>query len=287
MRQSARARVVRRARPDPRVGDPSAPCSVPDRCAQGGGCNATDGARVSGMAAVERSSRKRLRSWRDPDLLDREGRVDSTVAVSFYRLISDQAPRSKSPRDPTNPDLGSTRRRWEQLLLLTRNALRSSTGVVSKKGDLRGHFHNPSALQRRAGPVRPDPPGRESISLSLATDLLDAMVASAANFGAAPTVRAAPARANASRKSVLSLAQSVVSDGSARAHFWAPGVALAPLARRGIIARGGELSWDEADELLSLECVPAPPRARSPTAPKVNNPKRTSTRVWDERPRRC
>ena len=96
-----------------------------------------------------------------------------------------------------------------------------------------------------------------------------------------------PARANASRKSVLSLAQSVVSDGSARAHFWAPGVALAPLARRGIIARGGELSWDEADELLSLECVPAPPRARSPTAPKVNNPKRTSTRVWDERPRRC
>ena len=97
----------------------------------------------------------------------------------------------------------------------------------------------------------------------------------------------APARANASRKSVLSLAQSVVSDGSARAHFWAPGVALAPLARRGIIARGGELSWDEADELLSLECVPAPPRARSPTAPKVNNPKRTSTRVWDERPRRC
>ena len=102
------------------------------------------------------------------------------------------------------------------------------------------------------------------------------MVASAAILGAAPTVRAAPARANASRKSVPSLAQSVVSDGSARAHFRAPGVALAPPARRGIIARGGELSWDEADELLSLECVPASPRARSPTRnPSVINPKRT------------
>lgn len=91
------------------------------------------------------------------------------------------------------------------------------------------------------------------------------MVASAAILGAPPTIRAAPASANASRKSVPSLAQSVVSDGSARAHFRAPGVALAPPARRGIIARGGELSWDEADELLSLECVPASPRARSPT----------------------
>jgi hypothetical protein len=105
------------------------------------------------------------------------------------------------------------------------------------------------------------------------------MVASAAILGAAPTVRAAPARANASRKSVPALSQSVVSDGSARAHFRAPGVALASPARRGIIARGGELSWDEADELLSLECVPASPRARSPTRnPSVIIPKRT--RVW-------
>ena len=98
------------------------------------------------------------------------------------------------------------------------------------------------------------------------------MVASAANFGAAPTVRAAPARANASRKSVLSLAQSVVSDGSARARFRAPGVALAPPARRGIIARGGELSWDEADELLSLECVPAPPPSALPDRTQSQQP---------------
>ena len=77
-------------------------------------------------------AKERLRSWRDPDLLDREGRVDSTVAVSFYRLISDQAPRSKSPRDPTNPDLGSTRRRWEQLLLHMRNALEHWSGEQKK-----------------------------------------------------------------------------------------------------------------------------------------------------------
>ena len=72
-----------------------------------------------------------------------------------------------------------------------------------------------------------------------------------------PSAPPPPARTRPGK--VLSLAQSVVSDGSAR--IQAPGVALAPLARRGIIARSGELSWDEADELLSLECVPAPPSA--------------------------
>lgn len=51
-------------------------------------------------------------------------------------------------------------------------------------------------------------------------------------------------------------------------------VAPAPNApRRRVVARGGELSWDEADaELLSLECVPRAPRSAARPAPPERAP---------------
>ena len=51
-------------------------------------------------------------------------------------------------------------------------------------------------------------------------------------------------------------------------------VAPAPNApRRRVVARGSELSWDEADaELLSLECVPRAPRSAARPAPPERAP---------------